>query len=61
MADTKPEAKKKRAPKQGKRITVTLSDDHYADIVKAAAADDREPNVFLSRIIRLHFDGIVKV
>ena len=48
----KQEVKKKRSPKSGKRITVTLSDEHYDAVVKAALADDREPNVFLSRIVR---------
>ena len=59
MAETpKQEPKKKRSPKSGKRITVTLSDEHYDAVLKAAAADDREPNVYLSRVVRLHFDKI---
>ena len=60
MAETKPEPKKKRAPKSGRRITVTLSDEHYEAVIKAAAADEREPNVNLSRALRLHFDIITQ-
>jgi hypothetical protein len=59
MADIKPEPKKKRAPKTGKRVTITLSDDHFDAISKAAAADDREPNVYLSRIVRQHLNSTI--
>ncbi len=52
MADLKPETKKKRSPKSGKRITVTLSDEHYATVAAAAADDDREPNAWLTRFVR---------
>ena len=53
MAESK-DPKKPRAPKHGKRITVTLSDEHYQAVINAAKADDREPNVYLSRILREH-------
>ena len=52
MADPKPEAKKQRSPKSGKRITVTLSDEHFELVTKAAVEDDREPNVWLTRFVR---------
>jgi hypothetical protein len=57
MADTpKQETRKQRSPKAGKRITVTLSDEHYEKVTKAAADDDREPNAWLTRYVRRHLD-----
>jgi hypothetical protein len=57
MADPKAEVpKKKRSPKAGKRITVTLSDEHYEKVTAAAADDDREPNAWLTRYVRRHLD-----
>lgn len=53
-------AKKKRAPKSGRRITITLSEEHYSAIRQAAAADDREPNNYLSRVVRQHFETLIK-
>lgn len=52
------EPKRKRKPQNGKRITVTLSDEQYTAILKAATADDCEPNVYLSRAIKINFAAI---
>ena len=52
MPDPKTEEKKKRSPKEGRCITVTLSDEHYEKVSKAAAEDDREVNVWLTRFVR---------
>ncbi len=56
MADQK--APKQRKPKEGHRLTITLSDEHYQAIVAKAKADDREPNVFVSRAVRNNFDTL---
>jgi hypothetical protein len=50
------EARRKVMP--GKRkVTVWLSDEHYARVEKAAALDDRDPATWLSRHLRGCLDG----
>ena len=46
-------AKKKREPKAGtRRVTVTLSQSEYDDLVTAAEKQMREPNNLLSFILK---------